>query len=43
MRWQNIVWDHQRMRFWLECDRGTMNVRDLEGQVHLLRILHRLA
>ena len=29
MRWRNIVWGQQQMRFWLEWDRGTMNVRDL--------------
>ena len=29
MRWRNIVWGHQQVRFWLEWDRGTMNVRDL--------------
>ncbi len=29
MRWRNIEWGQQRTRFWLEWDRGTMNVRDL--------------
>ena len=29
MRWRNIVWGHQQVRYWLEWDRGTMNVRDL--------------
>ena len=29
MRWRNIVVGSQQMRFWLEWDRGTMNVRDL--------------
>ena len=29
MPWRNIVWGQQQVRFWLEWDRGTMNVRDL--------------
>jgi hypothetical protein len=33
----------KRMRFWLEWDRGTMNVRDLTIKFTSYRILHRLA
>ena len=33
----------QRMRFWLEWDRGTMNVRDLAVKFTSYASLHRLA